>query len=77
MTGRDIVNEPDTGQLLTMSEVAEALRQSRQSVYRHVQRGELRALQIGSGPKAPLRIRAGELERFLTSTPSNRPKETS
>lgn len=62
------------GRLLTVGEVADELRVTPQTVYRRIETGELEALQLGTGPKAPLRIRAGELERFLVSTTHDRPE---
>lgn len=56
---------------MTIREVAEHLRVSEQTVYRRIGAGELEALQLGKGPKAPIRVRAGALERFL-STHANR-----
>ena len=55
------------GRLLTVDEVAEQLRVSPQTVYRRIGAGELEALQIGSGPKAPIRVRAGAVARFLNA----------
>ena len=51
--------------LLTVKEVALTLRQSERTVREKVADGTLQAIHIGSGPKAPLRIDADELDRFL------------
>ena len=51
--------------LLMTDEVADALRVSRGSVYRLLERGELYAVRLGSGPKARIRVADSELERFL------------
>ena len=51
--------------LLTIKEVAGTLRQSERTVREKVADGTLQAIRIGSGPRAPLRIDAGELNRFL------------
>jgi excisionase family DNA binding protein len=47
--------------LLTLDEVAEALRQSRQSVYRHIERGELEAVKVGKSR----RVTVASLEAFV------------
>ena len=39
--------------LLTLDEVAEALRQSRQSVYRHIANGDLEAVKVGKSRRVP------------------------
>jgi excisionase family DNA binding protein len=51
--------------LFRANEVAEALRVTRGSVYRKIEAGELGAVRLGSGPKAPLRIPSLEIARFL------------
>jgi excisionase family DNA binding protein len=53
------------GRLLTVEEVAAELRVSPQTVYRRIGAGELEAVQLGRGSKAPIRIRVGAVERFL------------
>lgn len=55
------------GRLLTVDEVAAELRLSPQTVYRRIGAGELAAVQLGSGPKAPIRVRAGAVAQFLAS----------
>ena len=52
-------------QLFTVDEVAERLRLHPDSVYRRVETGELRAVRLGAGLRAPIRIAAEELERYL------------
>jgi excisionase family DNA binding protein len=54
-------------QLLTVGEVALRLRQSPRSVREKINAGEIPAVKIGSGPKAPIRVDAGELEAWLFS----------
>lgn len=54
-----------TPRLLTIPEVAATLRTSRWSVYKRIGSGELPAIRIATGPKAPLRVDAQELEQFL------------
>jgi excisionase family DNA binding protein len=54
-------------------EVASELRVSPQTIYRRIGAGELEAVQLGSGPKAPIRVRAGAVERFLASHSSTEP----
>jgi excisionase family DNA binding protein len=47
--------------LLTVREVAEALRVSTMTVYRLIRAGELASTRVGKG----YRIRAGDLDRYL------------
>lgn len=54
---------PIAGQLLTVAEVADALRVSNMTVYRLINAGELAALRIGKN----YRIRASDLEAYLAS----------
>jgi excisionase family DNA binding protein len=49
--------------LLTVDETAQALRQSRPTIYRKVANGELRAFRLGK--LGPLRIPASELQLHL------------
>jgi excisionase family DNA binding protein len=51
--------------LMRPAEVAERLDVSVATIYRLVDRGELKAHRLGSGPSARLRIAPAELERFL------------
>jgi excisionase family DNA binding protein len=51
--------------LLTVRETADRLRVSPQLVYRRIETGELQAVRLGHGPKAPIRITAVDLDRFL------------
>ena len=60
-------------QLLTVRETAEVLRQSEWSVRQKIGRGELPAVRIGVGPRAPLRVDAGELEAWIYSSPPKPP----
>lgn len=50
-----------TGRLLTVSEVADAMRVSNMTVYRLIKGGELPAVRVGKN----YRIRQRELEAFL------------
>lgn len=59
---------PGTATLLKPDEASEILRVSRGHVYRMVERGDLRAIRLGHGPKAHLRIPADQLE-LLSETP--------
>ena len=54
-------------QLLTVGEVALRLRQSPRSVRDKIAAGEIPAVKIGSGPRAPIRVDAAELEAWLFS----------
>lgn len=51
-------------ELLTIREVAERLRLSTGTVYRHVSTGALEAVKLGDTAKAPIRITADAVERF-------------
>jgi excisionase family DNA binding protein len=53
--------------LLTVGEAALVLRQSPRSVRDKIAAGDLPALKIGSGPRAPIRIDAGELDAWLAA----------
>jgi excisionase family DNA binding protein len=56
--------------LLTIREVAQALRQTERTVRDKIASGELTAIRIGSGPRAPIRVDADELERWLLTSRS-------
>lgn len=51
--------------LLTVCEVALTLRQSERTVRDKIASGDLRGVRIGSGPRAPIRVGAAELEAFI------------
>jgi len=51
--------------LLTVAEVVERLRVSPLSVYRRIADGELDALRVGSGCRAPLRFRPEAVARRI------------
>jgi len=51
--------------LLTVREAADRLRVSPQLVYRRIESGELQAVRLGAGPKAPIRITSIDLAEFL------------
>lgn len=55
------------GSLLTVDETAKLLDLSRVTVYRRVERGELEAVHLGDGPKAPIRIPADSLATYLAA----------
>ena len=61
-------------QLLTVRETAEVLRQSEWSVRQKIGRGEIPAIRVGVGPRAPLRVLRSELERFLFTPPPKPPE---
>jgi excisionase family DNA binding protein len=55
--------------LLTVDEAARALRVTRGTMYRKIQTGQVRAIRLGTGEKAPIRIEESELDRYtLAST---------
>jgi excisionase family DNA binding protein len=51
--------------LLKVSEVAVLLRQSERTIRDKIAAGDLAAVRIGSGPRAPIRVDAAELEAFI------------
>ena len=57
--------------LLTVTEVARLLRQSRSSVYRHTRTGTLPALRVGE--TGPLRFEPEAVERLLRPVHGRRP----
>jgi excisionase family DNA binding protein len=63
--------------LLKPSQVAERLQVSVWSVYRRSESGELPAVRIGTGPRAPIRVDADELHQFPygQGTPLNHRRE--
>jgi excisionase family DNA binding protein len=54
-----------TAPLLTPTETANLLRVSRRWVYRRTLSGELPAVRLGTGPRAPLRIRQHDIATLL------------
>lgn len=52
--------------LLAPSDVARRLGVSRGWVYRKAAAGELRAVKLGRGPRAPLRFHPDDLEQFVS-----------
>jgi excisionase family DNA binding protein len=55
----------EPSRLLTVGEVALTLRQSERTVRDKIASGDLRGVRIGSGPRAPIRVEAAELEAFI------------
>jgi excisionase family DNA binding protein len=51
--------------LLTVREVALTLRQSERTIRDKIASGDLQGVRIGSGPRAPIRVEAAELEAFI------------
>jgi excisionase family DNA binding protein len=51
--------------LLRVGEVAHLLGEHKVTTYKRIQRGELRALRIGTGLHAPLRVPEDALEELL------------
>lgn len=60
-------------ELLTPPEAAAALRVSVPTLRRLIVRGDLSAVKLGATAGASVRIRADELERFLTITRTTTP----
>jgi excisionase family DNA binding protein len=54
--------------LLTVDEAARALRVTRGTMYRKIQTGQVRAVRLGTGEKAPIRIEESELERYTKAS---------
>jgi excisionase family DNA binding protein len=52
--------------LLTVDEAARALRVTRGTMYRKIQTGQVRAVRLGTGEKAPIRVEESELDRFVS-----------
>jgi excisionase family DNA binding protein len=53
------------GALLTVAEVASALRVTEVTVRRYIAAGALPSIRLGAGDTAPLRVRSADLARFL------------
>ena len=60
---------PDAAELMTPAEAAQALRVSASSIYRAVQKGEIRAVRLTDSKRGALRIPASEVEARLTGEP--------
>jgi excisionase family DNA binding protein len=58
------------GSLLTIAETARWVRLSERTVLRRIAAGELSAVRLGSGPRAPLRVDPAELARFIARHPA-------
>jgi excisionase family DNA binding protein len=58
----------ETSRLLTVSEAARLLRLHPHTIYRRINRGELRAFRLGED--GPLRVCSNELERWLAQYPA-------
>jgi excisionase family DNA binding protein len=52
-------------ELLTVREAAELLKVSPDTIRRRVAAAELPAYRTGSGPRCPLRIKAGDLDSYI------------
>jgi excisionase family DNA binding protein len=59
------VNVLEETQLLTVAEVARRLRQSERVVRDKIASGQLPAVKIGTGPRAPIRVDLAELDAWL------------
>jgi excisionase family DNA binding protein len=77
--GTDATSEPAAptgyvqnvnGVLLTVAEVARLARLSERTVRRRIAAGELPAVRLGTGSRAPVRIGADELAAFVESHPA-------
>jgi excisionase family DNA binding protein len=56
-------------QLLTVAEVARRLQQSERTVRDKIASGQLPAVKIGTGPRAPLPVDPAELEEWIKCEP--------
>ena len=71
---------PQAGQLMTPSEVADQLRVTAEQIRRLIRKGELAAINVGTGEKRPLyRITSQALETFISGRwqvgPSIKPRQ--
>jgi excisionase family DNA binding protein len=57
--------QEDSQRLLNVAEVAERLRVSPWTIYRHVAAGELDAFRIGTSNRGPLRFEPEAVQRLL------------
>ena len=63
------MNTLEETQLLTVAEVARRLQQSERTVRDKIASGQLPAVKIGTGPRAPLRVDRRELDAWLYGEP--------
>ena len=61
--------------LLTVPQAAERLAQGVSTIRRKISAGELPAIRLGTGPQAPVRIDAEELERWLEARRTDHDEE--
>ncbi len=54
--------------LLTPDEAAKRLRVTRGTMYRKISTGQVRAVRLGTGERAPIRIEESELERYAKAS---------
>jgi excisionase family DNA binding protein len=66
--------ESDKPKLLRVDQVARRLGVSSQTVRRRISSGDLPALKLGSGPKAPIRVDSVELERGVYRSSAQLPR---
>lgn len=55
----------DSAQLLTPREAAKELRVHPRTILRRIEAGELPAIRVGNGPRAPFRIFADDLAAYV------------
>jgi hypothetical protein len=55
--------------LLTPKELARRWRQAPETIRRKVASGDVPAIRLGSGPRAPIRIPVDKVERQMTARP--------
>jgi excisionase family DNA binding protein len=64
--------EVSESQFLTVREAARVLHCSPRMIRARLARGEIDAVRLGSGPKAPIRIASGDIVRYLQRVNSSR-----
>src|SRR4051794_27142605 len=62
------MSTPELPALLTPHETMAALRVSYPTLRRMIERGDLRAIRLGHGRGAPIRVPASELDRLLSES---------
>src|SRR4051794_19676473 len=63
--GEDCLNMAERSDFVSPRQAAELLAVSRRSVYRYIAAGRLRAVRVGVGRNAPLRVRTSDLVEQL------------
>jgi excisionase family DNA binding protein len=72
-----VTNLVELGNLLTLQEAAEVLKQHPETIRLKVKRGTIPSVRLGDGPNPPIRIPRDQLEERLAGASSFRPADTS